>query len=113
MNFLSLFKRNLIYKFRKKTSIDKHKLETKSLDELFQLYGSDKGELFLKANTRRISIRSILLDVSQLRPYVEQRNLFYIPESRDMEISRAVEVIRHKYGITSIKKANVLHALGH
>jgi len=50
--------------------------------------------------------------VSQLRPYVEQRNLFYIPESRDMEISRAVEVIRHKYGITAIKKANVLHILG-
>ena len=75
--------------------------------------GKKCKELFLKANTRRISIRSILLDVSQLRPYVEQRNLFYIPESRDMEISKAVEVIRHKYGITSIKKANVLHALGH
>ena len=75
--------------------------------------GKKCKELFLKANMRRISIRSILLDVSQLRPYVEQRNLFYIPESRDMEISRAVEVIRHKYGITSIKKANVLHALGH
>ena len=75
--------------------------------------GKKCKELFLKANTRRISIRSILLDVSQLRPYVEQRNLFYIPESRDMEISRAVEVIRHKYGIASIKKANVLHVLGH
>ena len=30
-----------------------------------------------------------------------------------MEISRAVEVIRHKYGIASIKKANILHVLGH
>ena len=52
MNFLSLFKRSLIYKLRKKTSIDKQKLETKSLDELFQFYGSDKGELFLKANSK-------------------------------------------------------------
>ena len=74
--------------------------------------GKKCKELFIKANIRRISIRSILLDVSQLKPYVEQRNLFYIPESRDMEISRAVETIRHKYGIATIKKANVLHALG-
>ena len=74
--------------------------------------GKKCKELFIKANTRRISIRSILLDVSQLRPYAEQRNLFYIPESRDMEISRVIETIRRKYGIATIKKANVLHALG-
>jgi len=69
-------------------------------------------KLFLGANNRRISIRSILLDAVQLRPYAEQENLFYIPESRDMEISRAVEKIRRKHGIGIIKKANVLHALG-
>ena len=69
-------------------------------------------KLFLGANNRRISIRSILLDAVQLRPYAEQKNLFYIPESRDMEISRAVETIRRKHGIGIIKKANVLHALG-
>ena len=69
-------------------------------------------KLFLRANNRRISIRSILLDAVQLRPYTEQENLFYIPESRDMEISRAVETIRRKHGIGIIKKANVLHALG-
>ena len=67
---------------------------------------------FLRANNRRISIRSILLDAVQFRPYAEQENLFYIPESRDMEISRAVETIRRKHGIGIIKKANVLHALG-
>ena len=50
--------------------------------------------------------------IVQLRPYAEQENLFYIPESRDMEISRAVETIRRKHGIGIIKKANVLHALG-
>ena len=69
-------------------------------------------KLFLRANNRRISIRSILLDAFQLRPYTEQENLFYISESRDMEISRAVETIRRKHGIGIIKKANVLHALG-
>ncbi len=52
MNFFSLFKRNLIYQFRKKISIDNHNSETKSLDELFQFYGSDKGEIFLKANSK-------------------------------------------------------------
>ena len=69
-------------------------------------------KLFLRANTRRVSIRSILLDATQFKPYVEQENLFYIPESRDMEISRAVETIRRKHGIGIIKRANVLHALG-
>ena len=69
-------------------------------------------KLFVRANTRRVSIRSILLDLSQFKPYVEQQNLFFDSGSRDMEISRAVEKIRRKYGITIIKKANVLHALG-
>ena len=69
-------------------------------------------KLFAKANNRRVSIRSILLDLSQFKPYTEQKNLFFDSESRDMEISRAVEKIRRKYGITIIKKANVLHALG-
>ncbi len=69
-------------------------------------------KLFLRANNRRISIRSILLEAVQFRPYTEQENLFYIPESRDMEISRAVETIRRKHGIGIIKKANVLDALG-
>ena len=64
-------------------------------------------ELFLKANTRRISIRSILLDVSQLRPYVEQRNLFYIPESRDMEISRAVVNQKIKYTELALEETNL------
>ena len=66
-------------------------------------------KLFLRANNRRISIRSILLDAVQLRPYTEQENLFYIPESRDMEISRAVETIRRKHGIGIIKKAKKIN----
>ncbi len=53
MNFLSLFKRNLKYKFRKKISIDNDFLfNKKSLDELFFFYGSDKAEIFRIKNKK-------------------------------------------------------------
>ena len=50
MNFFSLFKRNLIYKFKNKVSVDTDKINLKSLDKLFQHYGSDKAEIFKKTN---------------------------------------------------------------
>ena len=50
MNFFSLFKRNIIYKLKKKISIDKDNLDNKSLDYLFQYYGSDKANIFRKDN---------------------------------------------------------------
>ena len=46
MNFLSLFKRNLIFKFKKKISIDNDKIISESLDYLFHEYGSDKANIF-------------------------------------------------------------------
>ncbi len=46
MNFFSLFKRNLIYKFKKKISIDDNLFRDKSLDFLFNFYGSDKANNF-------------------------------------------------------------------
>ena len=50
MNFFSLIKRNLIYKLKKKFSIDSDKIELESLDELFHYYGSDKAEVFKLTN---------------------------------------------------------------
>ena len=44
MNFLSLFKRGLIYKLKKKINIDLDELDHLSLDELFSHYGTDKSE---------------------------------------------------------------------
>ncbi len=52
MNFFSLFKRNLLYKFKKKISIDKNNFEKKTLDELFYFYGSDKANYFRESNDR-------------------------------------------------------------
>ena len=46
MNFFSLFKRNLIFKFKKKISIDHDNINYKSLDSLFHKYGSDKSNVF-------------------------------------------------------------------
>ena len=50
MNFFSLFKRNLIYKFKNKKNLDNDNFSKKTLDELFQYYGSDKGDIFKKGN---------------------------------------------------------------
>ena len=55
MNFLSLFKRNLIYKLKKKISIDNENLQDKDIDELFYHYGSDKARIF-KSNDIKISL---------------------------------------------------------
>ena len=46
MNFFSLFKRNLIFKFKKKISIDNDNILSESLDYLFHKYGSDKANIF-------------------------------------------------------------------
>ena len=44
MNFLSLLKRSLIYKLKKKTNVDLDGIEHSSLDKLFSHYGTDKSE---------------------------------------------------------------------
>tara|TARA_B100001564_G_C20495979_1_gene603958 strand:- start:155 stop:898 length:744 start_codon:yes stop_codon:yes gene_type:complete len=46
LNFFSLFKRNLIFKFKKKILIDNDKISSQSLDFLFHEYGSDKSNIF-------------------------------------------------------------------
>ena len=48
MNFFSLFKRKLIYKFKKKISIDNENFDVKPLDFFFHRYGSDKANIFKK-----------------------------------------------------------------
>ena len=48
MNFFSLFKRNLIYKFKKKINIDQDNVEKENLDQLLHHYGSDKANIFKK-----------------------------------------------------------------
>ena len=52
MNFLSLFKRNLIYKFKKKISIDRDSFPKKDLDQLLYYYGSDKANFFQNKNIK-------------------------------------------------------------
>ena len=68
--------------------------------------------LFDKANERRNRVRTILLDVSDFRSYVNQENLFPTAEIRNMAMSRAVEKVRLKYGARSLQTADVFQALG-
>ena len=46
MNFFSLYKRNLLFFFKKKTNIDTDKTKNLSLEDLFIKYGSDKSSSF-------------------------------------------------------------------
>ena len=69
-------------------------------------------QLFNKANERRNRIRTILIDVSDFRPYVYQTDLFLTGENRNMAVSKAVEKVRQKYGVHSLQTADVFQALG-
>ena len=51
LNFFSLFKRNLIYKFKKKINIDTDGIQNNSLDELFAHYNSDKANSINEGKT--------------------------------------------------------------
>tara|TARA_B100001063_G_scaffold80606_1_gene74985 strand:- start:100 stop:843 length:744 start_codon:yes stop_codon:yes gene_type:complete len=46
LNFFSLFKRKLIYNFKKKINLDFDNINSDSLDKLFNHYGSDKANIF-------------------------------------------------------------------
>ena len=46
MNFFSLFKRKIIYKFKKKINVDFNKDRNLSLENLFIKYGSDKASIY-------------------------------------------------------------------
>ena len=52
MNFFSLFKRNLIFKFKRKINIDNEIFDLNTLDELFHHYGSDKANVFNLDNSK-------------------------------------------------------------
>jgi len=48
LNFFSLFKRNILYKIKRKINIDLDSVNRDNLDELFHYYGSDKANIFKK-----------------------------------------------------------------
>ena len=52
MNIFSLLKRNIIYKLKRKISIDDNNFSKNSLDELFHFYGSDKSNIFKRSQTK-------------------------------------------------------------
>ena len=52
MNFFSLFKRNFLYKIKKKINVDLDGVDYKTLDELFHHYGSDKANIFKKTQSK-------------------------------------------------------------
>ncbi len=68
-------------------------------------------KLFFRANKRRNRIRAILVDLCDFLPYVEQINLFDKSKAINLDLSRSIEKIRSKYGVSSLQTANIVQAL--
>ena len=68
-------------------------------------------QMIKQANFRRNRVRSILLDTSDFKPYLEQRSLFVDQNTINKRISRAVEKIRNKYGFDSLQTADIIQIL--
>lgn len=61
--------------------------------------------LFIRANTRRNRIRTVLIDVFDFQLVPRQMELFPLPEIRDRALSRALDSVRRKYGFGGIGRA--------
>ena len=102
-----------------KVRLELHYTDGHQRDRMGRIIGIDDSsviavcrKLFDKANGRRNRVRTILIDVSEFRPYIDQTNLFMTKESRNMAVSKAVEKVRLKYGVRSLQTADVFQALG-
>ena len=62
-------------------------------------------ELFLRANTRRNRIRTMIIDASRFQVIAMQENLFSDKKKEDVQLARALDHIRQKYGFAAIKPA--------
>ena len=102
-----------------KVRLELHYTDGHQRDRMGRIIGIDDisviavcRKLFDKANERRNRVRTILIDVSEFRPYIDQTNLVMTKESRNMAVSKAVEKVRLKYGVRSLQTADVFQALG-
>ena len=66
--------------------------------------------LFHKANQRRNRIRSILLDATGLMPATRQLDLFQSQKKKERNLLHAVDAVRQRFGVLSIKPASALLA---
>ncbi len=67
-------------------------------------------DLFTKTNYRRNSIRSILIDATNLQPVVHQLELFDNRKEENEALCKAVDKIRTRFGDLSIQPASALVA---
>ncbi|MGY8782348.1 MAG: Y-family DNA polymerase [Fidelibacterota bacterium] len=68
--------------------------------------------LFEQANKRRNRIRTILIVASHFFPFADQVTIFRTIDDKNMELSKAIENIRQRYGFNALQTANIFQALG-
>ena len=66
----------------------------------------EADDLFTKANYRRNRIRAIVIDATQLKPVVDQLDLF--DRKKNDDLSKSLDRIRRKYGFEGIMAASGL-----
>ena len=119
MNFFSLFKRNFLYKFKKKINIDEDNIEKKNLDQLFEYYKSDKSnkkhgfsELYTQNLIELRNKKTNILEVGSYAGSSAAAFVKYFPKSSiycfDINISKFIYSSKniHVFGldINNIKK---------
>ena len=62
-------------------------------------------ELFFRANIRRNRVRTMIIYASRFQTIAMQENLFCNGKENDLNLARALDHIRRKYGFTAIKPA--------
>jgi DNA polymerase-4 len=67
-------------------------------------------DLFAKTNYRRNSIRSILVDATNLQPAVHQLDMFDSQNEQSDTLSKAIDKIRTRFGDLSIQSASSMVA---
>ena len=127
MNFLSLFKRNILYKIKNKINIDLDNVNRDTLDELFHYYGSDKANIFKKTqkqghgfsefytqNLKHLKQREIkILEIGSYAGASASAFVKYFPNSKvycfDINISKFIYYSKniHVFGLNIKDKKKV------
>ncbi|RMF07328.1 MAG: hypothetical protein D6762_07790 [Candidatus Neomarinimicrobiota bacterium] len=64
--------------------------------------------LLERANRRRNRVRTLILDAWDFRAFAHQLDLFAPPEPRDLRLSRSLDQVRNRFGLSSLASASTL-----
>ena len=102
MNFLSLLKRSLIYRLKKKVDVDLDGIEYSSLDDLFSYYGTDKSDYSKNKKNKthgfskyfsNCEIYCLDINISNFKYYSKKIHVFGFDSSNPKMVSKFIKKI--------------------